>query len=85
MRKCLFCKIFKRRKCCMPKRGDIVFYTDRFDSEAGETPNVSPALVVDVNADESLNLTVFFMNGSFWRTNVKKGDPSQRSTWHPKE
>lgn len=65
-----------------PNIGSIVLYCDQFDADDSQSPNVSPALVVKVNPDETLCLQVFFINGSFTKLNVKRGEPTERRTWH---
>ena len=67
-----------------PEKGSIVLYTEHLDSDASETPNISPAMVVEVNGDATLDLWIFFSNGFFNKLQVPKGIPGQRGTWHLK-
>lgn len=64
------------------KKGMIVLYTEMFDADQSESPNVGPAIVTRVHPDDVLDLTVFFMNGFFLKSNIHKGEPSERGTWH---
>lgn len=74
------------KKCCCVSKGDIVLYTDMFDADTSESPNINPAIVVKVNeSDGSLDLVVFFINGSFYKADVQKGSPITRGTWHPRD
>lgn len=67
----------------IPTKGRIVFYTAHFDSDqSAGIPNINPAIVVDVNADTSLNLFVLFVNGSYTKTGVVEGSAGDRGTWH---
>lgn len=69
----------------MPKKGDTVLYTCEFDADSSYSPNVGPALVTKVNADGSLDLAIFVLNGQFFKCAVMQGQPGDRMTWHPKE
>lgn len=71
-----------------PTKGDIVLYTDVFDYDTSETPNVHPAVVTKAHADGTLDLCVFFMTGQFHKTKVPQGSETSglpaRGTWQPK-
>lgn len=68
------------------KKGDVVLYVDKFDADESDgSPNVSPAIVTEVNKDGTLDLAVFFLNGLFYKNNAKEGLPEERGTWHVKE
>lgn len=69
----------------MPGQGDFVLYVCEFDADTSVSPNVAPALVTKVNANGSLDLNVFFLNGMFMKQNVSQDDGSKkRETWFPK-
>lgn len=68
------------------KEGDIVFYTEHFDSDKSEAPNIVPAMVIKIgDTPDTLNLWVFFVNGLFSKLGVPKGTAGVRGTWHPRE
>jgi hypothetical protein len=64
--------------------GNVVLYTEQFDSDKSELPNIVPAIVVRGHADNVVDLAVFFLNGMFYKLNVPVGAPDVRGTWHPR-
>lgn len=63
------------------KQGDMVIYVCEFDADDSYSPNLAPGIVTKVNNDGTLDLMVFFMNGSFMKLNCKEGCPNERMTW----
>lgn len=70
-----------------PEIGDTVLYTIAFGRTQGI---VRPAIVTSVNGDV-LNLTVFleptdiaFATDMQLEQKVKRGEPGEAGTWHPK-
>lgn len=81
---------FLSRRKKMLGAGDMVLYTDEFDADTTQTPNVSAAMISKVYADgTTLDLTIFVQNGIFFKTGVPQdtaaaGSTPTRGTWHPK-
>lgn len=75
-------EVVAEERCFGPKMGSVVIYVHKVDDSPEPVPNVSPAMVTKVNADNSLNLVVFFYSGTFFVHNVVKGCAEYRGTWH---
>ena len=64
------------------KEGVMVRYVHKVDADPTETPNISPAVVVKVKEDRVVNLFVMTSSGTFHVSDVPKGGPVERGTWH---
>lgn len=63
--------------------GRIVGYVHKVDMQEGvESPNVSPAMIVQVYEDKVVDLVVFHGNGIFFAKKVQQGSGKERQTWH---
>lgn len=75
---------FCKRRKVMSDKGSMVLYVAEFDADTSYSPNIGPAIVTKVNADGTLDLVVFVLNGMFYKEGVKQGEPTERMTWHLK-
>lgn len=60
----------------------LVQYTHKVVPCDLETPEVSPAIVTKMHADQTANLAVFTSGGSFFVFNAPKGVAGEKGTWH---
>lgn len=70
---------------CEVKKGDIVTYVHKVDTDTTETPNTSAAFVTKANEETfSVDLIAFFPGGHVHVFNVQRDlvDKTARGTWH---